>query len=191
MYTNNVVIRRLEDGGGRGAAEAAGRVEGVDSEELVHEAAGDAHHGGAAVLALGVELEGLGLRVVVAHPRNAGNVASLLVVGLRLGEGGRAGLLHAREEHDLEPSEGRDGLERREAAGRHVGELDAERGRQVSGEADARLDGDDVEEAEHGRAAVLDLHDLRGGGSVRSVYRPAAGQWRRSGLAAKGAARTS
>merc|ERR1719198_2071363 len=44
---------RLEDGGGRGAAEAAG----------------DAEHAGAAVLALGVELEGLDLGVVVAHPR--------------------------------------------------------------------------------------------------------------------------
>ena len=56
----------LEDGGGRGAAEAAGRVEGVDAEELVDEAAGDAHHRGAAVLALDVELVGLLLGVVVA-----------------------------------------------------------------------------------------------------------------------------
>jgi hypothetical protein len=58
----------LEDGRGRGAAHATGGVEGVDAEELVDEAAGDAHHGRAAVLALGVELEGLDLRVVVAHP---------------------------------------------------------------------------------------------------------------------------
>eukprot|EP00327_Prymnesium_parvum_P001328 CAMPEP_0182823282 /NCGR_PEP_ID=MMETSP0006_2-20121128/14667_1 /TAXON_ID=97485 /ORGANISM="Prymnesium parvum, Strain Texoma1" /LENGTH=45 /DNA_ID= /DNA_START= /DNA_END= /DNA_ORIENTATION= len=42
----------LEDGGGGGAAKAAGRVEGIDAQKLVHEAAGDAHHGGAAVLAL-------------------------------------------------------------------------------------------------------------------------------------------
>merc|ERR1719453_2981903 len=73
----------LEDGGGRGAAEAAGRVERVDAEELVDEAAGDAHHGGAAVLALGVELERLGLGVVVAHPRVKRDVAGLAVGVLR------------------------------------------------------------------------------------------------------------
>merc|ERR1719198_2937535 len=58
----------LEDGGRRAAGEAAGRVERVDAEELVDQAAGDAEHGGAAVLALGVELEGLDLGVVVPHP---------------------------------------------------------------------------------------------------------------------------
>ena len=43
---------RLEDGRGGSAAHAAGRVERVDAEELVEQAAGDAEHGGAAVLAL-------------------------------------------------------------------------------------------------------------------------------------------
>eukprot|EP00964_Phaeocystis_antarctica_P155596 scaffold124836_cov52-Phaeocystis_antarctica.AAC.2 len=43
----------LEDGGGRGAAQATGGVERVNAEQLVDEAAGDAEHGGAAVLALG------------------------------------------------------------------------------------------------------------------------------------------
>eukprot|EP00327_Prymnesium_parvum_P025208 CAMPEP_0113254022 /NCGR_PEP_ID=MMETSP0008_2-20120614/13485_1 /TAXON_ID=97485 /ORGANISM="Prymnesium parvum" /LENGTH=57 /DNA_ID=CAMNT_0000102223 /DNA_START=145 /DNA_END=314 /DNA_ORIENTATION=+ /assembly_acc=CAM_ASM_000153 len=52
---------RLEDGGGSGAAKAAGRVERIDAEQLVDEAAGDAHHRRAAVLALGVQLEGLDL----------------------------------------------------------------------------------------------------------------------------------
>merc|ERR1719377_509259 len=83
----------LEDGGGRAAGEAAGRVERVDAEELVEQAAGDAEHGGAAVLALGVELEGLDLGVVVAHPRDAGDVArdavrrvdARVAAGLRLG----------------------------------------------------------------------------------------------------------
>merc|ERR1719163_2019854 len=42
----------------RSAAQAAGRVERVDAEELVDEAARDAKHSRAAVLALGVELEG-------------------------------------------------------------------------------------------------------------------------------------
>jgi len=52
----------------------------------VDEAAGDAEHGGAAVLALGVELEGLGLGVVEAHPRDARDVASLGVNGLGRGQ---------------------------------------------------------------------------------------------------------
>merc|ERR1719446_1896871 len=98
-------IANLEDGGGRGAAKAAGGVERVDAEELVDEAAGDAEHGGAAVLALGVELEGLDLGVVVAHPRDAGDVANLalalvlasVAAGLGLREE-RAGLDHARGE---------------------------------------------------------------------------------------------
>merc|ERR1719326_323785 len=88
---------RLEDGGRGAAGEAAGRVERVDAEELVEQAAGDAEHGRAAVLALRVELEGLDLGVVVAHPRDAGDVPRLGVVGLRLrGEAG-ASLLHAGE----------------------------------------------------------------------------------------------
>merc|ERR1719326_767812 len=144
--------RSLEDGGRGAAGEAAGRVERVDAEELVEQAAGDAEHGGAAVLALGVELEGLDLGVVVAHPRDAGDVADLGVIGL----GDRrevAGLDHAGGEHDLQPADGGDGLERRDKAGRGGGAV-------VDRDADAGLDRDDVEEAEHGRAAVLDLHDL-------------------------------
>merc|ERR1719326_791572 len=152
--------RSLEDGGRRAAGEAAGRVECVDAEELVDQAAGDAEHGGAAVLALGVELEGLDLGVVVAHPRDAGDVArdavrrvdARVAAGLRLGRED-AGLDHAGGEHDLQPADGGDGLERRDQArrgGLAVGDRDAR----------ARLDGDHVQEAEHGRAAVLDLHDL-------------------------------
>ena len=43
----------------RGAAHAAGRVERVDADQLVDPAAGDALHDRAAVLAPGVQLEGL------------------------------------------------------------------------------------------------------------------------------------
>merc|ERR1719488_228851 len=141
------MVARLEDGGGRGAAHAARRVEGVDAEELVDEAARDAHHRRAAVLALGVELEGLDLGVVVAHPRVEGDVAGLSVVGLRLGGEALAGLLHAGEDHDLQPARGRDGLERGEAANRDVGKLEVLRRGQVARHDDASLEGNDVEEA--------------------------------------------
>merc|ERR1719326_937902 len=130
--------RSLEDGGRRAAGEAAGRVECVHAEELVEQAAGDAEHGGAAVLALGVELEGLDLGVVVAHPRDAGDVADL---ALALGLGGEGtGLDHAHGQHDLQPADGRDRLERRDEAsggGLAVGNRDL----------GARLDRDHVEEA--------------------------------------------
>mmetsp|Transcript_17558 Transcript_17558/g.35695 ORF Transcript_17558/g.35695 Transcript_17558/m.35695 type:complete len:241 (+) Transcript_17558:254-976(+) len=152
--------KRLEDGRGGGAAHAAGRVERVNAEQLVDEAAGDAQHGRTAVLALGVQLEGLDLGVVVPHPRVEGDVAGLGVVGLRLGRKAGAGLLHAGEHHDLQPARGGDGLERGEAARRDVVELQVLRGRQVARDADAGVEGDHVQEAEHGRAAVLDLHDL-------------------------------
>ena len=52
---------------------------------VVHQHAGDAHHGGAAVHALDVELDGLRLLVVVAHPRVKGDVARLALGVLRLG----------------------------------------------------------------------------------------------------------
>merc|ERR1719284_1701178 len=100
----------LEDGRRSRAAQAARRVERVDAEELVDQAAGDAEHGRAAVLALGVQLERLRLRVVVAHPRDVGDVADLTVV-LRLGEREVASLEHARRQHDLQPAHSRDRLE--------------------------------------------------------------------------------
>merc|ERR1719237_1853187 len=153
-------VIRLEDGGGGSAAEAAGRVERIDAEELVDEAAGDAEHGGTAVLALSVELEGLDLRVIVAHPRVEGDVASLAVRVLRLRGEASAGLLHAGQHHDLEPAGSGDGLEGGEEASRDISELEVLRDGEVARDTDASLDGDDVEEAKHGRAAVLDLHDL-------------------------------
>ena len=71
-----------------------------------------------------------------------------------------ARLAREADREDLQPAEGRHGLERGKEAGRHVGELELSRAREVAREAHARLDVDDVEEAKHGRAAVLDLHDL-------------------------------
>ena len=81
----------------RSAAQPAGRVERVHTEELVDQAARDAKHGRAAVLALDVELERADLRVIVAHPAVERDVTGLGIVGLRLGREARAGLLHAGE----------------------------------------------------------------------------------------------
>merc|ERR1719356_1158954 len=98
----------LEDGGRGSATEAAGRVERVDAKQLVDEAAGDAEHGSTAVLALSIELERLGLRVVVAHPQAIkGDVARLAILLLRLGREAHARLLHAGEDHDLQPARSR------------------------------------------------------------------------------------
>merc|ERR1719224_169829 len=144
----------------RSAAQAAGWVERVDAEELVDQAARDAKHRRTAVLALGVELEGPDLGVVVAHPGVERDVAGLGVVGLRLGPEASTSFLHACQDHDLEPSGGRDGLERREATRRDIGELEVLRHGEVARDPDSSLDGDDVEEAKHRRAAVLDLHNL-------------------------------
>ena len=57
-----------------GTGQAAGRVERVDAEELVDEAAGDTKHSRAAVVALRVELEGPFLGVRVALPSGAADV---------------------------------------------------------------------------------------------------------------------
>ena len=79
------------------------------------------------------------LGVVVAHPRVERDVAGLGVVRLRLRRKAGAGLLHARQHHDLQPSRGRDRLERREATRRHIGELQVLRHGEVAREADAGL----------------------------------------------------
>ena len=51
------------------APPTAGRVERIDAEELVDQAARDAKHGRAAILTLRVELERANFRIVVAHLR--------------------------------------------------------------------------------------------------------------------------
>merc|ERR1719389_1223784 len=106
------------------------------SGELVDQAARDAKHGRAAVLALDVELERADLRIIIAHPAVERDVTGLGIVGLRLGREARAGLLHAGENHDLEPPRGRDGLKRRKAACRNVGELQVLRDGEVARETD-------------------------------------------------------
>ena len=68
--------------------------------------------------------------------------------------------LSARQDHDLKPPRGRDGLERRKATRRHVRELQVLRHGQVAREPDAGLDRDHVEEPKHRSTTVLDLHDL-------------------------------
>ena len=60
-------------------------------------------------------------------------------------------------DHDLEPSGGRDGLERREATRRDIGELEVLRHGEVARQTDARFDRDDVEEPKHRSTAVLDF----------------------------------
>ena len=62
-----------------------------------------------------------------------------------------------RKNHDLQPARRRHGLERREAARRNVRELQVLRHGEVARQTNAGLDGDDVEEAEHRRASVLDF----------------------------------
>ena len=72
------------------------------AEKLVDEAARDAKHGRAAVLALGVELEGSDLVVVVAHPVIAADVPRGQARVVRVEEE-VAGLAHAGHGHDLQP----------------------------------------------------------------------------------------
>jgi len=94
----------------------------------VDQAAGDAKHGSAAVLALNVELELLGGGVIVAHPARAANVTRRLLADVRVAlvlVDEVPSLAHARGEHDLQPARGRERLQRREAAARHVRELEA------------------------------------------------------------------
>jgi hypothetical protein len=77
-----------------------------------------------------------------------------------MGKRTRAGLRHARDEHDRQPASRGGRLERSKAIRRHVGELEALRRREVARETDARVDQNDVQETQHGRTTVLDLHDL-------------------------------
>ena len=49
-----------------------------------------------------------------------------------------------RAHHDLEPPSGRDGLERREAASRNIGELQVLRHGEVAREADTRFNRNDL-----------------------------------------------
>mmetsp|Transcript_17929 Transcript_17929/g.40349 ORF Transcript_17929/g.40349 Transcript_17929/m.40349 type:complete len:266 (-) Transcript_17929:63-860(-) len=153
----------LPDGRRGRAAHATRGVERIDAKQLVNQAASDAQHRRAAVVALGVELERLLGGVVIALPARATDVTRRSIIKLLHHTGGgasEASLGRARDSHDLQPAERRRRLERSEAASRHVSELEVLLDRQVAREAHTRVDQDHVEEAKHGRAAVLDLHDL-------------------------------
>jgi len=126
----------------------------------MNQAASHAKHCCTSVLPLDVKLKRANFRIVVAHPRVQRNVTRLGIVGLRLRGETHPRLLHARQYHNLEPSGGRNSLERRKAPGRHVGELQILTSRQVAGHPHAGLDSDHVQEAEHRSAAVLDLHNF-------------------------------
>merc|ERR1712216_970117 len=143
----------LQDGRRSSTAHAAGWVESIDAQELVCQAAGDAEHCSAAVLALDVQLEELGLRVIVPNPADVGNVAGLSIVLLGTCEWEVAGLDHAGGEHDLQPASDWDSQQGVEEASRSSQAL-------LGRDASTSLDGDHVQEAEHSSAAVLDLHDL-------------------------------
>ena len=103
-----------------------------------------------------VELEGLGLGVVVADPRDAAHVARLLA---RVDRAVRE-LEEDDEAHNLQPAERRHRGVRVERAARHVLELEVERLGEVAREADAGLRREDAGAREHRDAAVLDLELL-------------------------------
>ena len=93
----------------------------------------DAHHGGTAVVHLGIELAGLLLGVlnIVTEPSDA-------VVTVVLGGGHPGELDESEEEEDLEETSGGDGADAVDAVG-DVGELELLRQREVSRELDVRV----------------------------------------------------
>merc|ERR1711990_460483 len=92
----------LEDGRGSSAAQTTGGVQAVHAQQLVHDHTEHAQHSSTAVVALSVQLEGLGLLVIVTHPAVATDVSGSLVIGLSVVDE-VAGLHHAGGHHDLQP----------------------------------------------------------------------------------------
>ena len=111
----------------------------------------DAHHGGAAVVDLGVELAGLLLGVFdgVTEPSDA-------VVAVVLGGGHPGELDEGKEEEDLEKAGGGDGADSVDAVG-DVGELEVLGGAQVSVELDVVVVDNGTDDGSHANAAVLAL----------------------------------
>ena len=111
----------------------------------------DAHHGGTAVVDLGVELAGLLLGVLdgIAEPSDA-------VVTVVLGGGHPGELDEGEEEEDLKEAGGGDGADAVDAVG-DVGELEVLGGAEVSVELDVVVVDDGAEDGGHGNAAVLAL----------------------------------
>eukprot|EP00964_Phaeocystis_antarctica_P107784 scaffold72451_cov54-Phaeocystis_antarctica.AAC.2 len=135
------------------------RPDGVAGERLVDDHAADAHHGSAAVVALGVQLELLAREtglVLVPHPREGNHVtgpAVRLLLENRVVEQGD-------NQHNLHPRKARERRPRGNGAARHVRELNVLGERKVSRPADARLGQEHVHARGHREAAVLDLHLL-------------------------------
>merc|ERR1712007_337353 len=109
---------RLEDFRWSGTAQTAGRIERIHTKKLMDQAASDAKHGGAAILALNVELEGLGGWIVITHPRFPTNITRCRIGGAvtLVLEEEEAGLHHAGGQHNLQPGCCRESLERPKAA---------------------------------------------------------------------------
>ena len=111
----------------------------------------DAHHGGTAVVELGIQLAGLLLGVLdgITEPADA-------VVTVVLGGGHPGELDKGEEEKDLEEAGGRDGADSVDTVG-DVGEFEVGRGAEVSVELDVVVVDDGSEDSSHGDAAVLAL----------------------------------
>jgi len=111
----------------------------------------DAHHGGTAVVHLGIELAGLLLGVlnVVTEPSDS-------VVTVVLGGGHPGELDESEEEEDLEETSGGDGADAVDAVG-DVGELELLRGGEVSVELDVVVVDNGTDDGSHANAAVLAL----------------------------------
>merc|ERR1711907_511175 len=83
--------------------QASSWVETVDAQKLVDQNTEHSQHSSAAVVALSVQLEGLGLLIIVTDPAFSSNVTRCLVVGLAIVQEVPS-LHHAGGDHDLEPS---------------------------------------------------------------------------------------
>mmetsp|Transcript_38843 Transcript_38843/g.81523 ORF Transcript_38843/g.81523 Transcript_38843/m.81523 type:complete len:222 (-) Transcript_38843:144-809(-) len=152
----NVVSQRLKD---RLRRHGDG-VERVAGQGLVGDHACNAHHGGAAIVALDVELEllsGEARHVLVPHPAKGDDISWGLVGLLRKHRVVEEG----DDQHDLQPRKVGQRRPRGDRAARHVGVLDVLGEGQVARPADACLGQDHVQGCGHGDPTVLDLHLLK------------------------------
>ena len=135
----------------------------------------DAHHGGAAVVDLGVELAGLLLGVLdgVTEPSDA-------VVAVVLGGGHPGELDEGEEEEDLEEAGGGDGADAVDAVG-DVGELEVLRGGEVSVELDVVVVDDGTDDGSHGECGRACARRRGGARRSRARCRASRGGRRRRG----------
>eukprot|EP00962_Isochrysis_galbana_P012112 scaffold3418_cov124-Isochrysis_galbana.AAC.14 len=135
------------------------REERVLAQGDVRDHAGDAEHGSATVVALHVELEGLDLRVLVAHPLDWEVLDHITRRQIRV----------LAEDSDVERGNEADDLQPTGERGGEVGTIQGARLRavrqvlrdgHVAREAEASLRDNDAKRGRHGDAAVLDLNLL-------------------------------